>query len=120
MTETTPNAELAYRILDHIDAHPEQWLQDRWAGRGGTVGCFGGWAVMLSGYTVDSKAAICASPADKENLLGYRVKDASDRLLSISDETARDYGDPYDGFLTRSELGQLVTEIFGPRPGGAR
>ena len=42
MTASAPNAELAYRVLDHIDANPQQWDQGRWIGQAecGTVACF--------------------------------------------------------------------------------
>ena len=112
-----PNAQLAYMVLDHIDAHPEQWDQGHWVGQAdcGTVGCFAGWAVMLSGYTVDD-AIVIESPDGAPDLNGLHIETASDRLLGISDETAAEHGDPYDGLLKRDELGQRVPEIFGPRP----
>lgn len=36
---TKPNAELAYAVLDQIDAHPETWDQGDWDC--GTTACFG-------------------------------------------------------------------------------
>lgn len=48
---TTPNAELAYRVLDHIDAHPESWIQKTWWC--GSGGCFAGWTAELSGEHPD-------------------------------------------------------------------
>lgn len=46
----TPNTELARRVLEHIEAHPEQWNQSRWALRSdcGTSYCFAGHAVHLT------------------------------------------------------------------------
>lgn len=117
MTALTPNAELAYAVLDHIDAHPEQWNQGVWVGEAecGTVGCFAGWAVMLSGYTVND-AVVIESPEGAPNLDGLHIESASDALLGIDDGTAFQYGDIYDGLLTREELGRRAEEIFGPRP----
>ena len=114
---TTPNAELAYRVLDHIDAHPEQWDQGHWVAEAecGTVGCFAGWAVMLSGYTVND-AVVIESPDGLTNLDGLHIEAAADDLLGIDDNTVYLHDDPYDGLLKRDELGQRVAEIFGPRP----
>lgn len=114
---TAPNAELAYKVLDHIDAHPEQWCQGVWVGQAecGTIGCFAGWAVMLSGYTVDD-AVVIESPDGATNLDGLHIETASDALLGIGDQTVREHGDPYCGLLKRDELGQRIAEIFGPRP----
>jgi hypothetical protein len=42
------NTELAYRVLDHITAHPETWNQEEWRCRSGQ--CFAGWAALMSGW----------------------------------------------------------------------
>jgi hypothetical protein len=127
---TKPNAELAYRVLDHIDAHPEQWNQGRWIGKSEcqTVGCFAGWAVLLSG----------AEPIDfgsdwMDNGLTYTtgvefegeswtVSQLAQRLLRADrwlDEGYDDERDLFDGDNTREVLGHLVAEIFGLRPVGS-
>lgn len=114
---TAPNAELAYRVLDHIDAHPEQWDQGHWVAEAecGTVGCFAGWAVMLSGYMVNDEGTVIGSLGRVTKLDGQHIEDAANVLLGIDDNTVY----LYDGLLKRDELGQRVAEIFGPRPGGA-
>lgn len=45
----TPDVELAERVLEQIETHPEQWRQGLWALRTdcGTAYCFAGWAVKL-------------------------------------------------------------------------
>jgi hypothetical protein len=110
MTAPTPNAELAYAVLDHIDAHPEQWRQGEWAA------CFAGWAVRLSGVQLDAGTdRVFDGPAE---LLGLEIDEAADRLLGITTEllNEREHGDPYDGLHTRESLGSVVAEIFGTRP----
>src|SRR6478752_211362 len=54
MTAPTPNAELAYRVLDQVDADPASWDQSKWFYRPlgasfGTAACFAGWTSLLSG-----------------------------------------------------------------------
>ncbi|HET6916080.1 MAG TPA: hypothetical protein VFH56_08320 [Acidimicrobiales bacterium] len=55
MTEPTPNLPLLRKVLDHIDAHPEQWYQAEIAHGCGTAFCVAGWAVQFAGHelTVD-------------------------------------------------------------------
>jgi hypothetical protein len=137
VTAPKPNAELAYRVLDHIDAHPETWMQDRWWVRDaeiwiegkdepdcGTAGCFAGWACTLSGETPrKTPYKVVAGPDDLE------VPERAAQLLGFADWDALDYyhGEvadrPCDTWLfnssnTRDALGRLVAEIFGPRPAG--
>jgi len=111
---TTPNAELAYKVLDHIDAHPKQWDQSFWLDRTdcGTVGCFAGWATALSGLEA------------KFNEWGYgryvevdgqptMFREAAKELLGIGEEEGNAL---FSADNTREALGELVAEIFGPRP----
>ncbi len=115
MTDLKPNAELAYKVLDHIDARPELWRQGIWLGESecGTTACFAGWAVMLSGCEVDvAGEEVLTGPAE---LIGRHVGSAAEVLLGIEDLDG-DSPDPFDAILTRAELGRAVAEIFGPRP----
>lgn len=113
MTAPTPNAALAYKVLDHIDGRPELWNQGLWVGESdcGTVACFAGWAVLLSGCRVNADSVVIDGPPELVNL---DVDQAADRLLGL-DFRVLDR-DPYDGLLRRDELGEIVAEIFGPRP----
>lgn len=126
MTAPTPNAALAYLVLDHIDAHPELWDQGRYIGAGkcGTVACFAGWACLLSG-----EQPHFYYPGETSWLADQRrpvsVATRAEELLGASrySPTAAD-GDDYDEDLfgasnTREDLGRLVAEIFGPRPEAA-
>jgi hypothetical protein len=119
-----PNVELAYRVLDHIDANPEQWNQATWFGRSecGTTGCFAGWAVALAGHDIDFDP----EPNEWDGRQPYAsidgdgnkaIRDVAAAELRISGE---DEEVLFDGDNTREDLGDLVAEIFGPRPDGGR
>lgn len=115
MTAPTPNAELAYAVLDQIDAHPESWDQLTWDC--GTTACFAGWAVRLSGGSSVDGVHVSSGPVELENL---RIEFAAYKALGI-DEVGASYGNPERTWLfdienDREKLGELVAEIFGPRP----
>lgn len=125
---TTPNAELAYLVLDHIDAHPEDWNQRNWCG---TAKCFAGWTVELSGERVREYGQVIGQPD------GVHVGERAAQLLGFinesqlnaagpaavypdgePDEDEGEGGPEYELFSavnTREDLGRLVAEIFGPR-----
>lgn len=118
---TGPNAELAYRVLDHIDAHPEQWRQGWWLTKAdcGTAACFAGWACILSG-----DAPNLTHPDDWEDEVEFsyvvpagdapvHVEERATELLGISDRQSKTL---FDGFNDRSYLGMYVERFFGPRP----
>lgn len=116
---TAPNAELAYRVLDHIDAHPEQWFQNDWAHKNecGTSYCFAGWAVLLAGReliwdglseTYDEAAWVVDQRKDDGK---QWIGDAAREVLGIDDSY-----DLFRGLNSRKDLGRLVEEFFGPRP----
>jgi hypothetical protein len=110
---TAPNAELAYRVLDHIDAHPETWDQSVWDC--GTVACFAGWAVRLSGGTsADDPDSPDYTPRQAARLLGFDDREEMDAITDAAGET--DWLFACNN--TREDLGRMVAEIFGPRPGG--
>lgn len=126
---TTPNAELAYAVLDQIDAHPEQWDQKQWwitKPKCRTAGCFAGWAVQLSGGHMaqrdwSGETIVAAGLGDLD---GTYVPVAAATLLGLPMEE----GDPeeeaenlplFHESNDREDLGRLVAEIFGPRPGAA-
>lgn len=122
MTDLKPNAELAYKVLDHIDAHPEQHYQQWWLRQSecGTQACFAGWACILSG----DKPLMPSNPElgdqfdDVELPDGSRdfVSDRARRLLGIEEYDADSL---FFSMNTRENLTELVADIFGPRPGGA-
>lgn len=118
---TSPNATLAYAVLDQIDARPDLWNQHEWCG---TAMCFAGWAVELSG-----------ARANGNGMIGdLHVADLAARLLGFEDEIEINEAgreatypdglpdgdhDEYELFSAcnkREDLGRLVAAIFGPRP----
>lgn len=124
LTDLKPNAELAYAVLDQIDAHPEAWDQGTWWCE--TGGCFAGWACSLSG--AEMKRFPAGSPCPEtvvtggltEELNGRPVAWAAARLLGI-DWRAAGWDEAEDVELfeagnSREDLGAYVTEMFGPRP----
>jgi hypothetical protein len=131
VTAPTPNAELAYRVLDQIDAHPEQWDQTRWWKPAdmapgvscGTAGCFAGWAVSLSGGQM-ARGDVTADVRVESGLdewSGAYVPVAAAALLGLpmDDPWSEDEAEHQELFHennTREDLGRLVAEIFGPRP----
>lgn len=126
---TASNAELAYRVLDHIDAHPERHDQSDFVRSAvntpsitadrmpcGTTACFAGWTVLLSGHEIDLRRFM--PRADVGDGL-IEVDDVAARLLGIG-ESGLD-GHAHRLFYeanSRKDLGRMVAEIFGPRPGG--
>jgi len=119
MSAPTPNAALAYRVLDHIDANPLEWDQRVW--QCGSAACFAGWAVRLSGGTLTSERGIPEVTEGPEDIVGLPVDEAAYAVLGMDADIAGDFGNEDDDWLfdednTRDDLGRLVAEIFGPRP----
>lgn len=115
MTAPTLNAALAYKVLDHIDAHPDSWNQAHWWC--GTSGCFAGWTVQLSGENPDGEQVID----------GVHISHRAAQLLGFADETAmNDFAyqligtggewELFNGGNDRDDLGWIVKAMFGPRP----
>jgi hypothetical protein len=123
MTAPTPNAELAYRVLDHIDAHPEQhnqrvWIEDR--GDCGTAACMAGWTCLLSG---DQPRFHGDGDPEAEFVIhagvtrGDYIPDRAAELLGMKPDGGAQTGFRlFEPSNTREDLGRLVAEIFGPRP----
>ena len=122
---TTPNAELAYRVLDHIDAHPDQHDQHVWIERVmsggkdcGTAACLAGWACLLSGDTPvfgdESEIGTCEVSTGRTY---ESVPERAAELLGIPYEMRSGAGHPlFHQENTREDLGRLIPEVFGPRP----
>lgn len=97
----TPNTALARRVLEHIEAHPEQWNQRRWAVRSecGTSFCFAGHAVHLTHPDALYLFGLDLLDGDERNhavkvLIPGRpgpeyVRDVAVQLLGLSDYDAR-------------------------------
>jgi hypothetical protein len=111
-----PNAELAYRVLDQIDAHPELWDQGWFFTMTdcGTTACFAGWTCLLSGEMPDyERQGFIGLDGDEAYWLasGERADVRALELLGLT-----------NGFRlfasgnTRADLQLCVEELFGPRP----
>ena len=113
---TAPNTELAYRVLDQIDAHPENWNQNEW--QCGTAACFAGWAIRLSGGTMSGSQYDVWVADGLPELRGEQASRAAESLLGLPVGEYDNCDDEhlFDPDNTREDLGRLVAEIFGPRP----
>lgn len=122
---TTPNAELAYRVLDLITANPEaldmgQWassavdpvsLADLTEGPGcGTTACFAGWALAAAGYRVTRRGAVY--DGDGKGIDNH-IQSFAAGVLGLTEDQSDDLFFTDDEYLT-----EAVAEIFGPRPDG--
>lgn len=128
----TPNAELAYRVLDHIDLHPDEWNQKHWITKteSGFAGCFAGLACMLSGdeprryragFSLRRDDVIdTVVKADRTTVyVPTRAWDLLRMDWALTSANADPYVEPtelWDASNTRAHLGRLVRAIFGPRP----
>jgi hypothetical protein len=122
VTAPIPNAELAWRVLDHIIANPDQYAPDVWIYRGdpecGTAACIAGWTCLLSG----DEPVYVDRHEEEANTVEYG--DGSDRvarraafLLGIEYDDEDVYGHRLFHVGNRiTTISRLVTEIFGPRP----
>lgn len=120
---TTPNAELAYRVLDQIDAHPELHRQRWWltVADCGTAACFAGWACILSGD--EPVIPFDGEPGDEFSHVRtadtkIHVGDHARALLGLdSSVEGRDRAaELFFDDNTREDLHRIVAEVFGPRP----
>ena len=121
ISETTPNAKLAYQVLDRIDADPSGHMQDIWIATAscGTVACFAGWACLLSGdqaeYEEDEPEAEEVRIAGSVEISYIPTRAA--RLLGITPDGGTRTGYRlFEPHHDRETLGDIVEEIFGPRP----
>lgn len=110
---TTPkNTALGYRVLDHILTHPQQHSQDVYYAEGecGTVACFAGWTVLLSGYTLDD-GYDGYDPTGKP-VEDLDIHDTAAELLGLTkDEAIHLFLETGD-----TQVSAAVAVTFGPRP----
>ena len=115
---STPNAAHAWRVMDHIDANTELHEQDTWLHKTkcGTAGCYAGWTCLLAGDKPlwggpDADLTFMVEASGEARPV--RVDRRAQELLGLDDDAADDLFNPHN---SRSELRQLVAEIFGERP----
>lgn len=46
------NVPLLRKVMEHVEAHPEEWDQANWISHCGTKACFAGWALHFTGHTL--------------------------------------------------------------------
>jgi hypothetical protein len=116
----TPNAKLAYAVLDHIDADPDSWDQGNWfeQARCGTTACFAGWTTLLSGDqpqfgSMNVTDLVVTNDARRE----FVAERAAELLRVEYDESHTSPGNRlFSPYHDRKSLGAAVADIFGPRP----
>lgn len=74
---------LVQETLDAIERDPERWSQTTFASFCGTTMCFAGWALHLSGYTVNAGVF-----HDPQGRLVDDVEEAARKVLGFDDEQA--------------------------------
>lgn len=122
---TAPNAARAYAVLDRIDADPDSHDQGWWFMRSecGTTACFAGLTCIIAGDQPDFDVDGDSSPEDGWTYTGaLKTVDGGESSASVRarDLLGIDYLQGkrlFYGSNTREQLGDLVAEIFGPRPG---
>jgi hypothetical protein len=121
-----PNAELAWRTYDAINANPAHFDMDNWVqarsvatidleqltGPGcGTTACFAGWALALSGYQLTPNREVILA----NRMIPKSIPELAADLLRIGEYEA---GDLF--YVDNEEFNaELIEQVFGPRPGGA-
>lgn len=131
MTDTKPNAELAYRALDLALKHRDHFDMANWStGENGSYGfsaavgikdltspdcgttaCLAGWVAALSGLRVDGAANLFTPDGMG---VGVKADEYAAKQLGISMDEAENMF-----FASNDHVIDAVAEIFGPRPIGA-
>lgn len=85
----TVNKVLVDQVLDHLRKHPQEWDQDQWFCE--TTACFGGRALLMSGYRMINTAI--EEPA---NSMEYRDRFGADcgdwEMVDADGNVIFDYG----------------------------
>lgn len=125
MTAPTPNAELAYKVLDLTKAHPTHFDMGEWSSglvdlaaltaepSCGTTACFAGWTVAQAGYRVHISGHIYRAE-DAVYIVTSEIDRFAADLLGITEEQAEELF-----FVADDRIDEAVAEIFGPRPDAA-
>ena len=90
------NAALAYKTLDYIKAHPEEWDQSNW--HCGTTHCFGGLVEMFTTGEVNEWESTWDVA---EEALGISIDESTDLFYENN---------------TLADLEKIIKTIFGSRP----
>lgn len=125
LNDPTPNLPLLRKVLDHIDAHPDEWYQATWGiqterSACGTAFCIAGHAIAMSGEHVvsfDSGGSMLVDGEDYIVVEGVGEVEAPEyigsRLLGLTSEEADDL---FAGNCTREAV-QRHAEAIAARAG---
>lgn len=115
------NNELIDATLSWIRNHPESWDQGIWVNEYGTHACFGGWALLLSGYRM--AVGPCITCQDS-NCLGWRglVDIDGDKILGTKRAEANKIlgftrGQGEHIYYAPNDLGSLESRVANVREG---
>lgn len=90
--EPRPNLPLLRKVLDHIDAHPEEYDQAVWVNACGTAFCVAGHALRLEGHAIELRREEMDGvfPRDNTYLDGelVNIHDAARDALGLTNEEA--------------------------------
>ena len=121
MFEPTPNLPLLRKVLEHVDAHPDEWTQYTWGVQTtrsscGTAFCIAGHAATLAGmepvWKTSGDYVAMDSVMDGDGNTSY-VGDAAQRLLGLTPTEGQEL---FDGGNTRADI-QAVAERIAARGG---
>lgn len=87
-----PNLPLLRKVLDHIDAHPEEWHQSLWgmetSNACGTALCIAGHAMVMSGYATSERTGVPGRPLEfftpDGRCVEYTEAEHGQRLLGLT------------------------------------
>jgi hypothetical protein len=110
----TVNAPLMWKVLEHIEAHPEEWDQGFWGVQWGvqrdctTTYCFAGWACVIGGN--DQQQPHLLNDGVRTHLIdetvgGSEIADEAIELLGIDTDAATVL---FDNHNTLDDLRELV------------
>lgn len=85
---TKPNIDLAERVMQHIEAHPDEWDQSAWVntwdGHCNTTMCFAGTTLFLSGYRINQQISRFVTPDGQDEVPGEVVGMLAAELLGMT------------------------------------
>lgn len=112
MTEPTPNLPLLRKILDHIDAHPEEHDQETWESACGTTRCVAGWALHFDGQKVRADGSI---PRRAREVLGLTVSESEALFFDTCTPSAFDLAVESDDDQTWRSAQRAAVQIVAER-----
>lgn len=109
----TPNVPLLRKVLEHIEAHPEEWDQGTW--RCETAMCFAGHAADIAGAQWVGKGKYLLADPDidpPEKIRSTGVTTASARAVQVLGITWEQANGLFVGSNTLDDLRRIVGELI--------